>query len=203
MNTIILVHGFMDSEHRMAYMATYLRRRGWNVLTPTLQPSNGAVPLEELAAQLKSFISKKISSDKQVDLVGYSMGGLICRYYLQRLGGLLKTDRFISISTPHKGTITAHLFSGPGIRQMRPGSPFLRDLDNDADRLKEIVSTVLYTPMDLTIIPAKSSVVSFAHVIRFPVPDHMLMVYYPPVLKMINQLLSTPIEKTKFAGIFT
>lgn len=203
MNTIILVHGFMDSENRMAYMAKYLRCHGWSVLTTTLRPSNGSVLLEELAAQLKLFISKNTSSDEQVDLVGYSMGGLICRYYLQRLSGLSKTDRFIAVSTPHKGTITANLFKGPGIRQMQPNSLFLQDLDRDADLLKQIACTVLYTPMDLTIIPARSSVVSFAQTIRFLVPIHVLMVYYPPILKMIHQLLSTPIERRKFDGIST
>jgi triacylglycerol lipase len=189
-NTIILVHGFADNARRLAYMSTYLKRRGWNVLTPTLRPSNGTVPLEELAKQLETFIQNNISANSRVDLVGFSMGGLICRYYLQRLGGLSITDRFISISTPHNGTLTAKLFNNPGIRQMRPGSIFLKDLDKDSNQLKQISCTVLYTPMDITILPARSSIVPFASVTRFLVPVHALMVYYRPLLKTIDQILS-------------
>ena len=189
-NTIILVHGFTDNARRMGHMATYLKRRGHNVLTPTLLPSNGIVPLEELAKQLEIFIQKNISVTDRIDLVGFSMGGLICRYYLQRLGGLSLTDRFISISTPHNGTLTAHLFGRVGTRQMKPDSLFLRDLNSDADQLKKISCSVLYTPMDFTIIPARSSIVSFATTTRFFVPVHFLMVYYSPVLKTIDQILS-------------
>lgn len=190
-NTIILVHGFTDNARRMGHMSTYLKRRGHNVLTPTLLPSNGTIPLEELAKQLEIFIQNTIPATDRIDLVGFSMGGLICRYYLQRLGGLLITDKFISISTPHNGTLTAHLFSRAGTRQMLPGSLFLQDLNSDADQLNKISCSVLYTPMDFTIIPARSSIVSFADTTRFFVPVHVLMVYYSSVLKTIHRILST------------
>lgn len=73
---------------------------------------------------------------------------------------------------------------------MRPNCLFLQDLNSDADQLKKISCTALYTPLDLTILPARSSIVSFAPVIRFFVPVHLLMVNRPPVLKIIDQLLS-------------
>ena len=189
-NTIILVHGFTDNARRMGHMSSYLKRRGHNVLTPTLLPSNGMIPLEELAKQLEIFIQNNIPANDRIDLIGFSMGGLICRYFLQRLGGLSLTDRFISISTPHNGTLTAHLFGRVGTRQMKPDSLFLRDLNSDADQLKKISCSVLYTPMDFTIIPARSSIVSFAATTCFFVPVHFLMVYYSPVLKTIDQILS-------------
>lgn len=176
-NTVILVHGFADSASRMSYMSSFLKRRGYNVLSPTLRPSNGKVPIEELAKQLKIFIQNNTTTNERIDLVGFSMGGLICRYYLQRRGGLLVTDRFISISSPHNGTLTAHLLGNKGSRQMRPNSLFLQDLNSDADQLKKISCTALYTPLDLTILPARSSIVSFAPVIKFFVPVHVLMVY--------------------------
>ncbi|WP_178378225.1 hypothetical protein [Chroogloeocystis siderophila] len=38
------------------------------------------------------------------------MGGLAGRHYLQCLGGVNRVQRFISISTPHRGMWTAYLF---------------------------------------------------------------------------------------------
>ncbi len=37
------------------------------------------------------------------------MGGVVSRYYLQRLGGLARVRRFVTISSPHHGTVTAYL----------------------------------------------------------------------------------------------
>ena len=85
------------------------------------------------------------------------MGGLVTRYYVQRLGGIARVGRFVTLATPHSGTVMARLFSGAGHVQMCPGSAFLRDLDSDADVLKKVGFTSLYTPLDTIIVPAKNS----------------------------------------------
>jgi triacylglycerol lipase len=61
------------------------------------------------------------------------------------------------MATPHQGTNLAWLHPGPGVAQMRPGSPFLRDLERDADLLKNIKFTSFYTPLDTVIVPARNS----------------------------------------------
>ena len=35
------------------------------------------------------------------------MGGIIARYWIKKLNGYLNTKRFISIGSPHNGTLTA------------------------------------------------------------------------------------------------
>src|SRR6185436_5431091 len=94
---------------------------------------------------------------RRFDLIGFSMGGLIARYYLQRLGGIEKVGRFVSIAAPHQGTHMARLGGLPGWVQMRPGSEFLRDLASDADVLRRVNFTSFYTPLDAVIVPARSS----------------------------------------------
>ena len=64
------------------------------------------------------------------------MGGLVSRYYVQRLGGIERVRRLITISTPHQGTLWAHMVGNPGSRQMRPGSAFLSKLNHDAAMLE-------------------------------------------------------------------
>jgi triacylglycerol lipase len=103
------------------------------------------------------------------------MGGLVARYYAQRLGGLARIAHFVTISSPHHGTGTAWLESFPGVLEMRPGSPFLRDLDLDADRLAQISCTWIWSPLDIVITPAESSRMPFGRDVQIPVLLHPLM----------------------------
>ena len=189
-NTLVLVHGFMDSARRMSYMARHLRDLGWKVLTPSLQPSNGRKSIEMLAGQLDNYIQGNIEPDERIDLIGFSMGGLICRYYLQYLNGLRKTKKFISISTPHLGTATAYLLPGAAIRQMRPKSTFLQALNNNIEELEKITFVSFYTPYDLIVVPAESSLIPFAKNYKMNALLHSQMVSNQNVLDQIVAVLN-------------
>jgi triacylglycerol lipase len=162
---VIVVHGIHSSAADMARLANHLRASGRRVFTPSLTPANGRVSIESLAKQLAEFADREVPGQK-FDLVGFSMGGLVSRYYVQRLGGIDRVGRFVTLATPHNGTVMARLFGGVGHEQMRPGSEFLRDLDRDAAMLETVGFTSLYTPLDAVIVPPKSSEQSAAKNIR-------------------------------------
>lgn len=88
---------------------------------------------------------------------GFSMGSLVARYWLQRLGGSAITRRFVSIAGAHAGTYVAWGSSQEGVRQMRPGSAFLKDLAADDDPFAGVEVHTLGTPYDLMIVPPLSS----------------------------------------------
>jgi triacylglycerol lipase len=176
-------------------MAGYLRRKGWKVLRPALLPGDGSIPIENLSEMLTAYINEQTGPNERIDLVGFSMGGLVCRHFLQYKGGAKRTDRFISISTPHAGSLVAYLFSGAGMRQMRPGSAFLSSLNRDIAGLANVICSVLYTPIDLIIIPSKSSLLPGSLVQRFLLPGHPLMIYTPAVFRRVAALLSVPTQR--------
>ena len=71
-----------------------------------------------------------------VDIVGYSMGGLVARYLIEKAGWACRVGTVVMLGTPNHGTIAAWV---PGTiggfgrwnatgGDMRPGSPFLRSL---------------------------------------------------------------------------
>ena len=153
---VVLVHGIFSSGDDMERLARHLRSQAREVFQPTLTPNGGHAPIEELAQQLAEFTAQKIGA-RHFDLIGFSMGGLISRHYLQRLDGIGKVGRFITMATPHHGTQMARLGALPAWVQMRPGSEFLRNLARDADVLRAIPFTSLYTPLDAVIVPARSS----------------------------------------------
>jgi triacylglycerol lipase len=187
MNPIVLVHGIGDTARLFRHMAAGLEREGRAVYALDLVPNNGEAGIDELAGQLAAYIGAKFSAGRLVDLVGFSMGGLVCRYYLQRMGGLARVRRFIAIASPHRGTWTAHLRGNRGARQMRPGSDFLRDLNADVDALKRIAVTSVWTPFDLMILPARSAVLGRS--IRVHVPAHALMARDRRVGELVQRLL--------------
>lgn len=186
---VVLVHGFMYSGRKMEPLARFLRARGWEAHTLTMAPSWGQVGIEELARQLAAFLDRRFAPEQRISLVGFSMGGLTSRYYIQRMGGLGRVERFVTISTPHRGTILANLSTRPACVQMRPDSEFLRDLNSDIEMLRQVMFGSVWTPLDLMILPASSSRIAMAEERVRWVLAHPLMVLQPNVLRTVAELL--------------
>src|SRR6188474_1255877 len=134
---VVLVHGIHSDANCMRRLGKYLRAQGREVHTPSLTPCTGMVPIERLAEQLAAFTDQHLPG-KKFDLVAFSMGGLVSRYYVQRLGGAKRVEHLVTMATPHQGTRLAFLHPGAGARQMRPRSLFLQDLEKDAHLLKDV-----------------------------------------------------------------
>ena len=190
-NPVLLVHGFGDDSRSLGLMERQLRRGGWEVHSFDLKPCRGQVGLEVLAEQVARFADHRFGPQRRFDLVGFSMGGLVGRYYLQRLGGVARVQRFVTVATPHHGSRLAHLLPSPGIRQMRPGSEFLRDLKRDEAALfARVQVTSFWTPLDTMIVPARSSVLPGARNKRIWCLAHPLMVWEPRCIRAVASALS-------------
>jgi triacylglycerol lipase len=171
-------------------MKLELERRGHPVHALDLVPNTGGVSLPELALQLESYVSAHFSEEQRLDIVGFSMGGLVSRYYMQRLGGIQRVRRFVAIGTPHRGTWTAYLWSNPGIRDMRPGSAFLEDLNRDIEQFESISFTSIWTPFDLMIVPYTSSRARVGRSFQVRTLIHALLIVDPRVLQLVAGILS-------------
>ncbi len=194
-NPVLLVHGIYNTEAKFNTMKRYLTNLGWSVHCLNLKPNNGDGHLEHLAEQVANYINNTFPREQPIDLIGFSMGGVVTRYYLQCLGGVNKVQRYISISAPNKGTLTAYALQRPGIRQMRPNSQFLRKLNqNIKDSLEKINVTVIWTPYDLMIVPANSSPINVGKEIKLPVLVHEWMVRDTRTLEAISQALREEIN---------
>lgn len=72
---------------------------------------------------------------------------------------------------------------------MRPGSVFLEDLNRDIEILENVSFTSIWTPFDLMIVPANSSLISVGRSIRVRTLIHPLLVVDPQVLKLVLVIL--------------
>jgi pimeloyl-ACP methyl ester carboxylesterase len=136
----------------------------------------------------------------RVDIVGHSLGGLIARYYVQRLGGDGRVRTLVTLGTPHAGTRVAPLANAhPIVRQMRPGSPVMEELAgpapgcrtrfvsfwSDLDRLMDPLETACLDHPDL-----------IARNIRVSGIGHLALPVHPAVATGVRQALDTPGEDT-------
>lgn len=193
-NPVLLVHGIHDSAASMRVMGQWLKRRGWEVYDLSLTPNDGKAPLEELAGQVDAFVSTTFLRGRKFDIVAFSMGGIVCRYYLQRMSGVRRVDRFVQISSPNHGTWMASLISHPGCVQMRRRSQFLENLNADLLELTQVQFTTIWTPFDLMILPARSSVMPIGRNVRVWVLAHPLMVLQPAVFRLIADALGQKLQ---------
>ncbi len=186
---LVLIHGLDDTARLFRRMRAYLEERGWDPHVIELVPNDGSRGLDELARQVGAFASGAVGAAGKFSLVGFSMGGLVARYYVQRLDAAERVHRLVTISSPHRGTWTGYLRWNKGAAQMRPGSTFLKDLEADRDRLRRVRFTSIWTPLDLMILPAASSVMEEARMVRIPVPYHAGMVKDARVHRAVEEAL--------------
>jgi triacylglycerol lipase len=188
-NPVVLLHGIGDTSRVFDRLTRYLKERGWMTHGLDLIPNTGKAGLDELAVQVDTYIESTFAPEQKSDLVGFSMGGVVARYYLQRLSGLNRTSRLITISSPHRGTLTAFLGWNRGARQLRPGSAFLADLAQDSHVLSQIDFTSIWTPWDLMILPPHSSLIPHGSPVRLRVPTHWHMLRNPQVFRAVETAL--------------
>jgi triacylglycerol lipase len=192
---VLLVHGIWDTATRLEPLRAGLVARGLaEVHAVDLAPNDGRASICELGLQVAGAV-RALSRGRRVDVVGFSMGALVVRWYLQRGGGKEHARRFVSIAGPHHGTLTA--FALPrryvGVTEMRPGSPLLKDLASDSDPFGPVQVHCVYTPLDLMIIPARSSVLPAARTVRaFSVAMHRLLITDRRVLDHVAATLRAP-----------
>lgn len=175
-------------------LSRYLREHGFEVHAIDLVPGDGTVGLDALAAQLAAYVDAKLTPHGPLDLVGFSMGGVVSRYYVQRLGGVERVRRLVTVSSPHHGTVTAYLMGRPGAVQMRPGSAFLADLNRDLATLERVDLTSIWSPLDLMIVPSHSSRLPVGREVLVAAPLHALMIRDPRALHAIAETLSAPLR---------
>jgi triacylglycerol lipase len=153
---IVLVHGIFDNGAIFRRLVDALTRAGHRCWVPSLKPADGRTGIRDLAAKLHAYIDRHLGTEAELALVGFSMGCIVSRHYLQMLGGVRRTKAFFAISGPHEGTLTAYLYPGQGAKDLRPGSPLLQGLKQTEDRLAAISLFTYWTSRDITIVPATS-----------------------------------------------
>ena len=126
---ILLVHGIVSNRSIFTLLRRGLTRRGFsNVFA--MNYTTLSTDVRAAAASLAEEVERVVEETgfERIHVIGHSLGGLIGRYYVTRLGGDARVHTLVTLGTPHEGTWAAHALPTRLMRQMRPGSAVLREL---------------------------------------------------------------------------
>ena len=153
---IVLIHGLWNNSNVFRYLVKELDQLAYEYYVPDLKHDFGAVSIVDLAKTLNNFIIKKYGLEADIDILGFSMGGIIGSYWLKYYDGYKRTQKFISIGSPHNGTLTAQFvpsFLLKGISEMKINSDLLKEISNDCSFLENINCISFFTIWDLMVFP--------------------------------------------------
>ncbi|MFH8464286.1 lipase family alpha/beta hydrolase [Streptomyces sp. NPDC017991] len=199
---VVLLHGFIDNRSVFVLLRRSLAQHGRQQIE-SLNYSPLTCDIRAAAELLGRHIEEicERTGRRQVDIVGHSLGGLIARYYVQRLGGDVRVRTLVTLGTPHAGTRVVPLMNAhPIIRQMRPGSGVLEELREPAPHCRtRFVS--FWSDLDQLMDPLETACIEhpdlLAQNVRVSGIGHLALPVHPAVAAGIREALDVEEETAR------
>ncbi|MEU6558377.1 esterase/lipase family protein [Nocardia nova] len=218
---VILAHGTDATAYTdWAGIGPQLAAAGFCVFVPDYggKPDAKSFGTEDLWAssrQFGAFVDRVLTATgaRQVDLVGFSQGATVTRYYVNKLGGAPKVGQWIGLASPTYGGVMYGLVpladAVPGLWdayervtslaaiQQAQGSPFLRELNAGGDTVPGVRYTTIGSRVDEMIQPFTNIALTGPGATDIVLQDlcpidltgHFHMVYDPFVQQVLLTLL--------------
>jgi triacylglycerol lipase len=193
---ILLVHGLVDNRSIFTLLRRNLTHRGFGrvwTMNYRVWTSDVRAAARQLAESVEE-ICRQTGYDR-INIVGHSMGGLIARYYVQRLGGSPRVHTLITLGTPHQGTRTARLFPRGVCQQLAPGSEIITELAEPAPGAQTRFVCV-WSDIDAMISPKQSACLSHPDLVTrnvlVPGVGHLSLPIDGRIIREIVTTLSSP-----------
>jgi len=154
---VVLVHGFLDTWYTpwWGLLKRYLRNEGYDDI---YMVNVGNIPgltvgsPRKYAEKVRASVEEAYDSGGEVDIIAHSMGGLDSRWYIEEMGGEDYVEDLVTLSTPHRGTTVTRFIPTSGAREMRPGSDFIRTL-NEGGPAEGVSYTSVWSAGDPAVLP--------------------------------------------------
>ena len=165
---IVFVPGWASPTVHSAYFRNRLKLEGFEVSAIRFA-YRGTGDVVKSAEILSGEVQKALHefSSEKVNIVSHSLGGVITRYYLQKLGGWRHAHRAVYLSTPHKGVLWAYLglWTKAGW-QLLPDSKVMKGLNSDPSRCTNIKCLSITSSTDEMLIPRGTGILDCAYNIK-------------------------------------
>jgi triacylglycerol esterase/lipase EstA (alpha/beta hydrolase family) len=159
---VLLVPGYGGSTTAVSVLAEALRAQGRTAVVVEV-PGDGRGDLRESARVLDDAAQQALDAGApSVDVVGYSAGGVVARWWAAEQGGAAVARRVVTLGSPHHGTDLAGLGAAvgncpPGCLQLTAGSDLLRTLNADDETPDGPLWTTIWTDQDEVVTPPNSA----------------------------------------------
>ena len=191
---ILLAHGIIDNHTIFALMRRQLHRRGFSSIhTFSYSPLTLDVrrTAERMGQEIEAICAAS-GSDK-IHVIGHSLGGLIARYYAQRLGGDERVHTCVTLGTPHQGTMAARLLRWPLVKLVRPDSDLMAELAEPAPDCRTRF-VAFYSDVDQLIVPQRRARLRhpdlIARNVRINGVGHLSLPFHGEVVHQITGMLA-------------
>ena len=191
-NPIILIHGLWNTSSIFSLISSKLDEKEVEYFAPTLNHAFGMTSIVELTNLIDQLIVEKYGLEQEIDILGFSMGGIIGRYWINKFNGYKRTKRFITIGSPHNGTLASQLvpkYPFRGISEMKINSSLLRDLANYDYFLNDIDCISFFTYWDLVVFPGWRANLNVGEKISLNIFKHRNLVRNPEAVERIIERL--------------
>ena len=191
-NPIILIHGLWNTSDIFSSITSKLDQIGIEYFAPTLKHEYGMTSIVELTNLLNDLILEKYGLEKELDILGFSMGGIIGRYWIKKFNGYKRTRKFITVGSPHNGTLASQLvpkYPFTGISEMKINSFLLRELSKYDYLLKGINCISFFTYWDLMVFPGWRANLNSGEKISLKIYKHKNLVQSPEAVERIIERL--------------
>jgi triacylglycerol esterase/lipase EstA (alpha/beta hydrolase family) len=195
---VVFVHGYGGHRGNFLPLRSYFHWRGH---TATLAVGfRDLETIDSMAEELRRVLWRVIESspereDPWIDLVGHSMGGILCRVILDDPKLAAHISHVVTLATPHGGTQLARFLDTEKTRQLRPDSTLLKRLDQQLPWPQECgwpKLTCFWTPDDLILLPPTSATVAGAEDRAMPGMTHLSFLLDPVAWRAIYETILPP-----------
>jgi pimeloyl-ACP methyl ester carboxylesterase len=190
---VLIVPGYGTPGFQTDLVGRKLRAAGLDTVgikLPWMAMGDMVRSADVLAEQVRRVMEYR--GFEKVNLMGFSLGGLVARYYLQEMEGHPHLSRCAFVSSPNSGTYFGYIgFFSPAGRQVRPGSSFIEALNSSP--LYESISgrcLSIFVRWDGVILPCFSSYMPHGYNLLLPRPiSHWRAVMSDETLSRASEFL--------------
>ncbi|HSD61875.1 MAG TPA: alpha/beta fold hydrolase, partial [Burkholderiales bacterium] len=168
-----------------------LRRRGLgNLHTINLEPPLAGI--DHFAARLARRVEEvcRVTGADKVVLLTHSMGGLVSRAYIARLGGAKRVAKLVTLGTPHHGSELVRLGIGRCAADMLPGGAWLRELEAAEGAGIAVPAVSIFSWHDNLVAPQDSARLAGAQNVALERLGHLRLLFDPGVFRVVAEEIS-------------
>ncbi len=225
---VVLLHGNDASAYSdMARLSPTLVAAGFCTFALNYggkpgEQTYGTQDIPASAAAVAEFVDRVLSATgaAKADVLGYSTGATVSRYYVNRLGGAAKVEHWIGLASPSYGGVmygvvpvvqaipggvdAAGLAVPPAVVQQMQGSAFMIALNRGGDTVPGVRYTTIGTRFDEMIQPVANMALRGRGATNIIVQDlcpinqtgHFNMIYDPFTLQLVVNALDPSTAST-------
>jgi triacylglycerol lipase len=181
---VMLIPGYQMNRWSLGPLQYYLHRCGyhniWAINNPILK-DDVLIFVEHLKEKIDLYYEQ--NQQRKIILIGHSMGGLICRHYIEQYG-TEKVEATISLATPYRGTKTYRLARGTVGRQFKPDS----DICNITEA-PPLAHLVIRSTRDWVVVPFENTHLNTANEMIITNAGHLGILVSVPVFQKIHDFV--------------